>query len=143
MVTDFSFLPSLESEDWLLPFQGCCSLSFAKLNAPVSLSDDSFNIFPGYGDQYEIPNDLYNFYYDLFCGGKHKLRGYPNFIQQDPRSQWNKDRESLVLLFQMGSANSKAINIMWADGGIGNFFIDKSKLSKLDFSEVFYHWDCS
>ncbi|MEM7595623.1 MAG: YwqG family protein, partial [Cyanobacteria bacterium P01_A01_bin.83] len=26
LLTDFAFLPQLEPEDWLMPFQGCCSL---------------------------------------------------------------------------------------------------------------------
>ena len=29
LITDFSFLPKLESEDWLMPFQGCCGLELA------------------------------------------------------------------------------------------------------------------
>ena len=33
--------------------------------------------------------------------------------------------------------------IMWGDMGIANFFINKEDLSKLDFSNVFYNWDCS
>ena len=27
LLTDFSFLPKLESEDWIMPFQGCCATS--------------------------------------------------------------------------------------------------------------------
>ena len=142
LVTDFSFLPKLESEDWLMPFQGCCSLEFTIAYSPITLSDSQFNIFPEYSHQYDIPDYLYNTYYDLFCIDQYKLGGYPNFIQQDPRTHWNEEIECSILLFQMGSSTSKAIDIMWADGGIGNFFIKKSDLDKLDFSKVIYNWDC-
>ena len=42
----------------------------------------------------------------------------------------------------MGSDRSNAINIMWADGGVANFFIKRSHLEKLDFTQVFYNWNC-
>lgn len=142
LVTDFSFLPQLESEDLLMPFQGCCSLEFAIAYSPITLSDSQFNIFSEYSHRDDIPDYLYDTYYDLSCTDQHKLGGYPNFIQCDPRSQWNEETESSILLFQMVSSQSKAIDIMWGDGGIGSFFIKKSDLEKLDFSKVLYNWDC-
>ncbi|MEM7590412.1 MAG: DUF1963 domain-containing protein, partial [Cyanobacteria bacterium P01_A01_bin.83] len=71
------------------------------------------------------------------------LCGYPNFIHQDPvpHPQYCQEEE-LILLFQMVSNQSKAIDIMWADGGICNFFIKRSNLEKLDFTQVLYSWDC-
>ena len=48
-----------------------------------------------------------------------------------------------ILLFQMASDSSNKIDVMWADGGIANFFINRSHLKKLDFSQVLYKWDCS
>lgn len=33
--------------------------------------------------------------------------------------------------------------IIWGDMGIANFFINQEDLAKLDFSNVFYNWDCS
>lgn len=123
-----------------MPFQGCCCLNFKLAYSPISLADAKFNIFPRYSDRYDISDELFNSYYDAFCLDLHKIGGYPNFIQQDPRSKFPKS--SLILLFQIGSGYSQAIDIMWADGGIGNFFIEQSHLAKLDFTQVLYNWDC-
>ncbi|MEL6579758.1 MAG: DUF1963 domain-containing protein [Cyanobacteria bacterium J06621_12] len=48
----------------------------------------------------------------------------------------------MTLLFQMDSVRSEAIDITWADGGIANFFIKRSHLQKLNFTQVLYNWDC-
>jgi uncharacterized protein YwqG len=74
--------------------------------------------------------------YDLAAGG-HKLGGYPNFTQSDPRA--GADTE-LVLLFQLDSDD--ALGLMWGDGGTANFFIHPTDLAALNFSRVAYHWDC-
>ena len=44
-----------------------------------------------------------------------------------------------ILLFQMDSKGNKSIDIMWGDGGVGNFFIKQSALQKLDFGRVLYN----
>ncbi|MGO1068460.1 YwqG family protein [Lysobacter sp. CA199] len=64
----------------------------------------------------------------------HKLGGYPDFTQSDPREA--SDRR--VLLFQLDSDDA----MMWGDSGIANFFIDPDDLARADFSRVSYHWDC-
>ena len=32
--------------------------------------------------------------------------------------------------------------MMWGDSGTGTFFISSEKLRNLDFSDIFYSWDC-
>lgn len=64
----------------------------------------------------------------------HKLGGYPDFTQDDPRGADDKR----VLLFQLDSDDG----LMWGDSGIANFFIDPADLARADFSRVSYHWDC-
>lgn len=66
----------------------------------------------------------------------HKLGGYPNFTQSDPR----RNPQEWVLLFQLDS--DPALNLMWGDVGTANFFIRPEDLQKRDFSKVAYHWDC-
>jgi uncharacterized protein YwqG len=63
----------------------------------------------------------------------HKLGGYPNFTQDDPRT-----RTDLELLFQLDSDDG----VMWGDAGVGNFFISDADLARRDFSRVLYCWDC-
>lgn len=70
----------------------------------------------------------------------HKIGGYPNFTQSDPR-MYSGQPESVkeyILLFQMGGDKE----IMWGDAGVGNFFIHPDDLAKKDFSKVLYNWDC-
>ncbi|MEH6422024.1 YwqG family protein [Pseudomonas sp. CGJS7] len=64
----------------------------------------------------------------------HKLGGYPDFTQSDPRDASDKR----MLLFQLDSDDA----MMWGDSGIANFFIDPEDLARADFSRVSYHWDC-
>lgn len=66
-------------------------------------------------------------------GPGHKLGGYPNFAQVDPRT-----RTDLELLFQLDSDDG----VMWGDCGVGNFFITDEDLARRDFSRVLYGWDC-
>jgi uncharacterized protein YwqG len=63
----------------------------------------------------------------------HKLGGYPNFTQDDPRA-----RPDLELLFQLDSDDG----VLWGDAGVGNFFITDEDLARRDFSRVLYSWDC-
>ncbi len=70
----------------------------------------------------------------LPSGAGHKIGGYPDFTQEDPRaadSPWQ-------LLLQLDSDE----HIMWGDVGIGNFFISADALANRDFSKVLYNWDC-
>ncbi|GHG42458.1 hypothetical protein GCM10017784_41460 [Deinococcus indicus] len=74
--------------------------------------------------------------YARLAGAGHKLGGYPNFTQQDPR----RPEDPHVLLFQLDSDDD--LDLMWGDVGIANFFIPPDDLARGDFSHVVYHWDC-
>jgi len=71
----------------------------------------------------------------------HKIGGFASFTQTDPRTFVSKEPEWL-LLFQMDSDDNEYINIMWGDSGIANFFIREKDLQNLDFTKVWYNWDC-
>ena len=136
LITDFSFLPQLKDK-FLLPFQGCCRVTYSLKYAPISPSDYKFNFFPLYEESYE---EIGEEYYDKFSLG-HKIGGYPDFTQSDPRPESPQDEE-YILLFQIDSEQNNAIDLCWGDVGIANFFIKKSNLEKLNFSDVWYNWDC-
>ena len=76
-------------------------------------------------------------FYEKIQSGGHKLGGYPYFTQYDVRSEENE----MMLLFQLDSDD--AIEVMWGDVGVANFFIKKEDLEKRDFSNVLYNWDCT
>ena len=67
-----------------------------------------------------------------------KLGGYPAFIHEDPRSTGSKKS----LLLQLNSHSEGGVEMMWGDGGIAGFFIDRTDLERKDFSKVMYTWDC-
>ena len=145
LITNFSFLK--QSESYGFPIDGCCSLEFEYGFEPVTIEDYQFDLFNIYEDENK---SIYQEYWDKFCRDKHKLGGYANFTQEDPRFYCNKE-EPYILLLQIVSDSfdvytyrdrKKAIDILWGDGGIGNFFIKKSALEKLNFSDVLYNWDC-
>lgn len=75
--------------------------------------------------------------YDKVISSKrgHKIAGYANFTQNDPRQGKFED---YILLLQIDSQQG----ISWGDAGIGNFFIHPEDLANLDFTKVLYNWDC-
>lgn len=71
----------------------------------------------------------------------HKVGGYPYFTQFEPRSEEQMKKYDF-LLFQLDTDCNGVERVCWGDVGIGNFFISSEKLKNLDFSDVFYNWDC-
>lgn len=72
---------------------------------------------------------------------EHKMGGYPFFTQEDPRDGTTRNDYD-TLLFQLDSDGSNGVDVLWGDVGIGNFFINRENLKRLDFSDVLYNWDC-
>jgi len=65
------------------------------------------------------------------------LGGYPQFFQGGFSSEYS---EWLTLLTITAD---EEINILYGQGGVGNFFILPQDLANLDFSRVMYAWDCT
>lgn len=81
--------------------------------------------------------------FDLFTNHdnlSHKLLGYPNFTQSDPREGGYED---YILLFQLDSQGfeDSADEIMWGDCGVATWLIHPEDLKKADFSKVLFYWD--
>lgn len=74
--------------------------------------------------------------YERLAGSGHKLGGYPDFRQKDPRTLQHPH----VQLLQLSSDDD--LELMWGDSGIAHFFIQPDDLARADFSRVVYHWDC-
>ncbi len=92
-----------------------------------------------FGDDGDKDDDIY---YKLRLSNGSFIGGYPYLTQFDPRG-WKKHFEVCdTLLFQLDSIVSGNQEIMWGDGGVGSFFINRADLKNRDFSRVLYHWDC-
>lgn len=163
LITDFEQMPSLwDKADYTIPFavyskyeekRNCCfALKFEKAIAPMSPSDYQFSKKVGLDlfdsaleeemgeaafEQFE--EDISD-YYERFGG--HRLGGYPGFTQNDPREHSALEEEPYRLLLQVDSEATGRIDILWGDVGTANFFIQQSALDRLDFSKVWYNWDC-
>ena len=77
----------------------------------------------------------YEYMMNSFEAFGHKLLGYPDFTQSDPRQNGT---EYDTLLLQIDTDKG----VMWGDSGVCNFFINSENLKKCDFSNVLYNWDC-
>jgi|GEM_PF-213400 len=109
-------------------------------------SIDASYVDPKLSDLIEDNGDAYSDYRDraraeLFGdASKHQIGGYPDFIQQDPRTESQAKSQYACLLLQIDSDPEN--NIQWGDYGSAQFFTSSAKLKKKDFSKALYSWAC-
>ena len=73
----------------------------------------------------------------------HKINGYPEFAQNDPREYAENLRRYDTLLLQIDSDfYDNEWRILWGDAGTCNFFINREDLKKRNFEDILYNWDC-
>ncbi len=138
--------------DEYLPLETQEKIFFEHVTEYISESACTFDAVVGnalkelYGEElveesvWKTLNDAeYEYLTKTLDGWGHKLFGYPQFTQGDPRAYRGEEPFYFdALLLQVDSAGG----IMWGDCGIANFFISSEDLEKLDFSHVLYTWDC-
>ncbi|WP_338812480.1 DUF1963 domain-containing protein [Bernardetia sp. Wsw4-3y2] len=147
--TNFDFLDKERVED-LTPLlhKNTLKMYFKNSSEYVSASSYEFekyfeDSFYGFFERFEDKEDeIADFYYENIDNAGHKLGGYANFTQDDPRSFSENFGKEYNLLFQLDS-DADFDDICWGDAGIGNFFIKKEDLVNRDFSKVIFNWDCS
>lgn len=88
----------------------------------------------------EIPEELRNKLEELCEGSGSRIGGYPMFTQEDPRHDGAESASYTDLLFQLDSQSSEFIHL--GDEGVLHFFIKPKNLQELNFSDVWYNWDC-
>ncbi|NRR06123.1 DUF1963 domain-containing protein [Brevibacillus sp. RS1.1] len=90
---------------------------------------------------YQLPTDenqvAYSKYWDLADASGSRIGGYPYFTQE----YGNQDGWEMLLQLDMEGDNYDYY-VSWGDSGVGNFFIRREDLLRLDFSKVSYSWDC-
>ena len=155
-VWELGISTSLEADRF--PVIGEFAVNFEKVRVPMSPGDIRF------GDKIEAASNRLNIFtgtydpYELFSEEQtaslkaqsmtHGMLGNPDFVHWDVRG--NEDAKKYdILLFQLGSQENveksdiyPGRKLMWGDSGIARFFINDYALSKLDFSDVLYNWDC-
>ena len=68
-----------------------------------------------------------------------KIGGYGNFVQTDPREQF--DGDWIILLWMESFYIDQEHESMWGDAGTAIFAIEPERLRNKDFSNVLYSWD--
>ncbi|WP_203363593.1 YwqG family protein [Bacillus sp. REN10] len=139
LVTDFSYME--EDEEDYFPIGKEAKLSFIVDEEPISDGDYRFeHLSIDLEQETSDGTELWDVYAEHLAGTGAKIGGYPFFTQEDPRSYEKKYQQHNILLLQIDTDDD--LDIMWGDCGVGNFFITKEDLEKLDFSNVMYNWDC-
>jgi uncharacterized protein YwqG len=143
-IDDMSFIDSVfDYHTGPCPLYDSHKLSFNVKKEYIGLEDICYtrtgklNINNWIKENPDFEDELFDESWRLFSSNEHKIGGYAYFTQTDPREYLKKFRD-YVLLFQMSGDEE----IMWGDGGVGNFFIHPQDLARKDFSKVMYNWDC-
>lgn len=118
---------------------------FEQKEAPISTGDCHFEEMMGesiydFVEKFENPDEAEAQYRELSQAAGHKLGGYPDFVQEDPRYESEESAE-YILLFQADTDVN--IGLMWGDMGVANFFIKPQDLKAANFSDIYYNWDCA
>lgn len=136
------------TEESFVPLTREHALTATRVFDAVSMADYRFDqVVAGSGWPTDLTGDEVHQLCETLRGDGSKVGGYASFTQEDPRAYPLRggskpaERESeWLLLFQM---DSHGRDIMWGDVGIANWFIREPDLERLDFSNVWYNWDCS
>ena len=136
-----------QKEDEYFPFYKEYLMEFIKVKSYMGIEDYKFEqiakdiLKSKFNENVEttlyrhLKADCYSYLANQFEPFGHKLLGYPDFTQTDPR-EYNQYYDTLLLQIDTEG------EIMWGDSGVCNFFINKGDLEKKDFSKVLYNWDC-
>lgn len=135
---DFSFLPDFP----YAPSTTESSLLFSEKNNPITLESIDFdrtfgeNFFAQFGEeaQWTVREAYQSANPAIGC----QVGGYPDFCQEDPRTGALSDFDVLLLQIRSGTH----AGFQWGDMGVCNFFIRNADLSRENFAQVLYNWDC-
>jgi uncharacterized protein YwqG len=144
LVTSFDFLPN-DDELWgSMPVMKPCRLEFSSRDEFAGLSNYQFKRIFG-SNTYDFLKSITKeeseelFDSKILNKSGNKIGGYSRFSQSDIL-ELAPEIENWLLLLQIDRAENA--DIVWGDGGTGNFFIEENDLKNLDFSRVVYNWDC-
>ena len=138
-IDDFSFLTVKDYEE--IPIDLLHQLSFKKCIDKGGSEDSQFDyLFDGH-DYWDFTEQLTEEqeteFSEYFDATGHKIGGYAEFTQSDPRDYDSKSKNDIHIL-QIDTDE----HIMFGDSGIGHIFISKENLIKKDFSKAYFYWDC-
>jgi uncharacterized protein YwqG len=136
-INDFSFLSIKDYEE--SPIYKLHKLSFQKCIDKGGSEDSQFDYEFNGVDYWEFTENLtqeqekqFGEYFDSMG---HKIGGYAEFTQSDPRA-YNSEQNEDIQILQIDVDD----NIMFGDSGLGHIFINKENLINKDFSKAYFYW---
>ncbi|MGG8495755.1 YwqG family protein [Tenacibaculum sp. TC6] len=136
---DFSFLKEEYYEE--SPVFKIHQLLFEKAIDKGGSEDSQFDYLFNGNDYWDFTEKLTEEQEELFVNyfdaSGHKIAGYAEFTQYDPREDNNEQNKDIQIL-QIDVDDY----IMFGDSGVAHIFISKENLIKKDFSKAYFYWDC-
>jgi uncharacterized protein YwqG len=138
-LNDFSFINNSDYEE--LPISKIHKLHFKDSIDTGSGQDSQFSFHFGEYDYWDFEETLNDQeeekFYEYFSHNGHKIGGYANFTQDDPRDYESTQKDDLQIL-QIDIDDF----IMFGDSGVGHIFISPKYLEDRNFDNAYFHWDC-
>ncbi len=138
-ILDFSFIDSGLYDE--LPVSRVHKLSFKKSVDTGCSEDSQFSFMFGLKDYWDFEDDLNDIekkqFNEYFASTGHKIGGYGDFTQSDPREYEKSQRDDIQLL-QIDIDDY----IMFGDSGVGHLFIKPNDLESGKFENAWFYWDC-
>lgn len=129
----------LPNIDGPFPIMREYSLEYVLRSEPVSATDYRLSNYIPNATSYvfEDGQTFEDVYLSTFLGANHKIGGYPYFIEDDYRKNSPYLQRFDTLLLQIVSNDEEGI--MWGNSGVVSFFINREKLKKLDFTDIYFY----
>ncbi|WP_299157075.1 DUF1963 domain-containing protein [uncultured Tenacibaculum sp.] len=138
-LNDFTFLTVKDYEE--MPVFKLHQLSFEKGVDKGGSEDSQFDYLFNNANYWDFTESLtgeqeeaFGAYFDATG---HKIGGYAEFTQSDPRD-CGADQHDDIQILQIDVDK----HIMFGDSGVGHIFINKQALIAKDFSKAYFYWDC-
>lgn len=136
---DYSFIKSLNLDE--LPIWKTHKLDFTKAIDTGRSEDSQFGFMFGDEDYWDFEEKLNDeqrrVFEQYFSSDGHKIGGYADFTQGDPRD-YNESQSNDVQLLQIDVDD----HIMFGDSGLGHIFINPKDLAEKRFDKAYFYWDC-
>lgn len=138
-IFDFSFIDAGLYDE--LPVSSIHKLSFKKAIDTGCSEDSQFSIMFGTKDYWDFEDDLneeeQKEFDEYFSSTGHKIGGYGDFTQSDPRD-YRPNQKNDIQLLQIDVDDY----IMFGDSGVGHLFIRPGDLEARKFENAWFYWDC-
>lgn len=135
-------VPSISLESYEeLPIWKVHSLEFNHTIDTGNSEDCQFSVNFGGKDYWDFEESLSEaekkIFEEYFSPKGHKIGGYADFTQSDPRDYKDSNKNDLQLL-QIDTDDE----IMFGDCGIGHIFISPEHLAAENLERAYFYWDC-